>query len=101
MAAETTTTALSVLSLVIGFLRSVVGETHPRKVVPSIQTNVNPGFPLPLLFDARIAGDDAGVKAINLLRMILDQLGATPADASKDVPAGGNRRRPGQLSYQR
>jgi hypothetical protein len=47
MAAETTTTALSVLSLVIGFLRAVVGETHPRKVVPSIQTNVNPGFPYP------------------------------------------------------
>jgi hypothetical protein len=41
MAAETTTTALSVLSLVIGSLRSAVGETHLRKVVPSIQTNVN------------------------------------------------------------
>jgi hypothetical protein len=29
------------------------------------------------------AGEDIGVKAINLLRMCLGQLGATPADASK------------------
>jgi hypothetical protein len=30
-----------------------------------------------------IAGDDIGVKAANLLRMCLGQLGATPVDASK------------------
>jgi hypothetical protein len=42
MAAETTTTALSVLNPVIGFLRSAAGETRIRKDVPSIQANVNP-----------------------------------------------------------
>jgi hypothetical protein len=30
-----------------------------------------------------IAGEDVGVKALNLLRMILGQMGATPSDASK------------------
>ncbi|MDH2357691.1 hypothetical protein QCM80_45325 [Bradyrhizobium sp. SSUT112] len=31
----------------------------------------------------QIAGDDVGVKGMNLLRMILGQMGATPSDASK------------------
>jgi hypothetical protein len=31
----------------------------------------------------QIAGEEVGVKALSLLRMILGQLGATPADASK------------------
>jgi hypothetical protein len=30
-----------------------------------------------------IAGEDVGVKAWNLLRMILGSMGATPSDASK------------------
>ena len=30
-----------------------------------------------------IAGEDVGVKALNLFRMILSQMGATPSDASK------------------
>lgn len=30
-----------------------------------------------------IAGDDVGVKALSLLRMILNSMGATPSDASK------------------
>jgi hypothetical protein len=30
-----------------------------------------------------IAGEDVGVKALNLLRMILGSMGATPSDASK------------------
>ncbi|WP_245344276.1 hypothetical protein [Bradyrhizobium japonicum] len=31
----------------------------------------------------QMAGDEVGVKALNLLRMILNSMGATPADASK------------------
>jgi hypothetical protein len=31
----------------------------------------------------QIAGEEVGVKALSLLRMILGQLGATPSDASK------------------
>lgn len=31
----------------------------------------------------QIAGEDVGVKALNLLRMILNSMGATPSDASK------------------
>jgi hypothetical protein len=30
-----------------------------------------------------MAGDEVGVKALNLLRMILNSMGATPSDASK------------------
>ncbi|WP_426528389.1 hypothetical protein [Bradyrhizobium sp. McL0615] len=31
----------------------------------------------------QIAGEDVGVKALNLLRMMLNSMGATPSDASK------------------
>jgi len=35
------------------------------------------------LLARQIAGDEVGVKALNLLRMILNSMGATPSDASK------------------
>ena|SRR5258705_11938926 len=36
-----------------------------------------------------MTGDDIGVKALNLLRQCLGQMGATPSDASKvNMPAG-------------
>jgi hypothetical protein len=35
------------------------------------------------LLARQIAGDEVGVKALNLLRMMLGSMGATPSDASK------------------
>lgn len=35
------------------------------------------------LLARQISGDEVGVKALNLLRMILNSMGATPSDASK------------------
>jgi hypothetical protein len=35
------------------------------------------------LLARQMAGDEVGVKALNLLRMMLNSMGATPSDASK------------------
>lgn len=43
----------------------------------------------------QMAGDEVGVKALNLLRMILNSMGATPSDASKvQMPADNDDQDP-------